>query len=118
MVDDEGDIRTLSGRMLVSVGHTVDLAKDGVEALVWLGEHDYDLVVLDVMMPNKNGLEVIQEMKNSNRLRDVPVIIFSALGSGTRLMVEEGHRADDYIEKPFTRDEFLSKVEKILIKTK
>jgi two-component system response regulator ResD len=118
VVDDEGDIRALSGRVLVSVGHTVDLAKDGNEAIAWLNDYDYDLVVLDVMMPNKNGLEVLQDMKNSDRLRDVPVIIFSALGSGSQGMVEEGNRADDYLEKPFTRNEFLRKVEKILGKAK
>jgi two-component system response regulator ResD len=118
VVDDEGDIRALSGRVLVSVGHTVDLAKDGNEAMEWLNDYDYDLVVLDVMMPNKNGLEVLQDMKNSDRLRDVPVIIFSALGSGSQGMVEEGNRADDYLEKPFTRNEFLRKVEKILGKAK
>ena len=113
-MDDEGDIRALSGRVLKSVGHTVDLAKDGNEALEWMRDYDYDLVVLDVMMPNKDGLEVLQDMKKTDRLKDVPVIIFSALGS--TLTVEEGNRADDYIEKPFTRDEFLRKVEKILLK--
>ncbi len=117
-MDDEGDIRALSRRILVGEGHTVDLAKDGVEALVWLGEHDYDLVVLDVMMPNKNGFEVLQDMKQSDRLRDILVIVFSALSPGTEMMVEKGNMADDYIEKPFTRDEFLSKVEKILNNSK
>ncbi len=117
VVDDERDIRTLSERILSSVGHTVDLARDGNEALTLMDEHDYDLIILDVRMPNKNGLEVLQDMKKTDRLRDVPVIIFSALGSITSMMVEEGHRADDYIEKPFTRNEFLRKVEKILKKT-
>lgn len=115
-MDDEGDIRALTGRTLTSVGHKVDLAKDGIEALQWMRDYDYDLVVLDVMMPNKNGIEVIRDMKKTDRLRDTPVLIFSALGSGTRLK-KEGPKADDYLEKPFTRNEIIAKVEKMLNKT-
>ena len=115
-MDDEGDIRALTRRTLSSVGHEVDVAKDRVKALESMSENDYDLIVLDVMMPNKNGIEVIRDMKKTDRLQDVPVLIFSALGSGTRLMKEEGPRADDYIEKPFTRKELLDKVEKMLNK--
>jgi len=116
VVDDEGDIRALTGRTLSSVGHKVDLAKDGNEVLRWMSDYDYDLVVLDVMMPHKNGIEVIRDMKKTDRLQHIPVLIFSALGSGTRVMEEEGPRADDYLEKPFTRKEIIAKVEKMLNK--
>ncbi len=113
-MDDEEDMRALSGRVLVSVGHTVDLAKDEDEALVWMKDHDYDLVVLDMLMPNKNGPEVIQDMKKTDRLQDVPVLILSVIGEGTKLMVEVSKTAEDYIEKPYTRDKFLRKVKKIV----
>ena len=117
VVDDEGDIRALTRRTLSSVGHEVDVANDGNEALESMSENDYDLIVLDVMMPNKNGIEVIRDMRKTDQLRDIPVLIFSALGSGTRLMKEEGPIADDYIEKPFTRKEIITKIEKMLNKT-
>jgi DNA-binding response OmpR family regulator len=118
LVENEEDIRELSGIILSNEGHDVTLAKDGNEALDWMRDNDYELVVLDVMMPNKNGLEVIQEMKESKRLRNVPIIVFSALGPGTRNMEKEMNMVNDYIEKPFTKDEFLSKVEKVLNKNK
>jgi two-component system response regulator ResD len=114
VVDDEEDIRVLTGRGLVREGYDVDLAGNGDEAWEWLRDYDYALVILDVMMPNKNGLEVIQDMKKTERLQNVSIIVFSALGSGLRTMVEEGHRADEYIEKPFTRKELMMKIGKLV----
>jgi len=89
VVDDEEDIRVLIDMVLSREGYDVDLAKDGVEALMRMNEYDYDLVILDVIMPNKNGLEVIRDMKKNKRLQGVPIIIISALGTGTRLMLED-----------------------------
>ena len=114
VVDDEGDIRALTGRVLSREGHDVDLAKDGDEALAWMNDYEYDLIILDVMMPNRNGIEVVKEMKKNERLRGVPILLFSALGSGVKLMLEEGNKADDYIEKPFTKSDLMAKVEKLL----
>jgi len=114
VVDDEGDIRALTRRVLTREGYDVDLARDGSEALKWLNDYDYDLVILDVMMPNLNGLEVVRNMKNTERLEGVPVLLFSALGSGVKLMLEEGNKADDFIEKPFTKKDLMKKVEKLV----
>ncbi len=115
-MDDEGDIRALTGRMLTSLGHTVDLAQDGNEALAYMDENDYDLVVLDVMMPNKNGLEVVQYMKNDERLQKVPILLFSASGPINNLTIEVKEMVDEYIRKPFMRKEFLQIVNKLLNK--
>ncbi|MBT4321249.1 response regulator [Candidatus Bathyarchaeota archaeon] len=108
VVDDEEDIRTLAVRTLVSVGIDVVSAIDGNEALRYMNEIDFDLVLLDYRMSNKNGLEVIQEMKKIDRLKGIPVILFSAFQS----IKDEAIGVDDYLEKPFTRDEFLQKVVK------
>ena len=113
VVDDEHDIRALTGKMLSSEGYYVAFAEDGEEALELMKAHDYDLVILDVMMPNKHGLDVVRAMKRDERLKTVPTIIFSALGTGTRLILEDENQADDYIQKPFMRKEFLHKVEKL-----
>ena len=118
VVDDEEDVRVLTGRVLSSEGYDVALAEDGDVALEMMREKDYDLVILDVMMPNKHGLDVVRDMKRDERLREVPIILFSALGTGTRLMLEEENKADDYIQKPFMRKEFLRKVEKLIKKGK
>lgn len=114
VVDDEGDIRALSRRTLTSMGHTVNTAKDGNEALQWMNDHDYDLIILDIMMPEKNGIEVLNEMKQTPKLQSVPVIVFSALSPTNSNIAETETRADEYIEKPFTRESFIKKVEKIL----
>ncbi|MBT3283662.1 response regulator [Candidatus Bathyarchaeota archaeon] len=118
VVDDDEDICVLVGRTLSNEGYKVDLAKDGVQALESMGESDYDLVVLDVMMPNKNGLEVIRDMKNEGRLRSIPILLFSALGTGTKMMLQDENQADDYAQKPFMKNDFLMKVKKLINKAK
>ena len=118
VVDDDEDICVLVGRTLSNEGYKVDLAKDGVQALESMGESDYDLVVLDVMMPNKNGLEVIRDMKNEGRLRSIPILLFSALGTGTKMMLQDENQADDYAQKPFMKNDFLVKVKKLINKAK
>ena len=116
VADDEEDIRTFTTRVLTHEGHTVTLAEDGVEALELLNEHDYDLIVLDIMMPNKNGLEVVQYMKNDERLQKVPIFLFSASGPINNLTIEVKEMVDEYIRKPFMRKEFLQIVNKLLNK--
>ena len=118
VVDDDEDICVLVGRTLSNEGYKVDLAEDGVQALESMGESDYDLVVLDVMMPNKNGLEVIRDMKNEGRLRSIPILLFSALGTGTKMMLQDENQADDYAQKPFMKNDFLMKVKKLINKAK
>jgi len=118
VVDDEEDIRVLTEMILSREGYDVDLAKDGVEALKYMTEYDYDLVILDVVMPRKNGFGVVEDMKKTERLWDVPVVLFTVLGPDVRLMFTEETGVDDYIQKPFAREEFLFKVEGLLNKAK
>ncbi len=70
-----------------------------------------DLVLLDVMMPGENGIEVCRKMKNDSELRDIPVIILSA--KTQQLEVNEGLKAgaDQYLNKPFNTDELLKAIE-------
>ena len=117
-MDDEEDIRVLTGRVLSSVGYDVTLTEDGDVALELMKDNDFDLVILDVMMPNKHGLDVVRDMKRDERLWNVPIILFTALGTGARLMLEEENQADDYVQKPFMRKEFLRKVENLINKAK
>jgi len=114
VVDDEEDIRSLTGRVLSSEGYIVTVANDGVEALERMKENDYDLVILDVMMPNKHGLDVVRDMKKDERLKSVPIMLFTALGTGTKMMLDDENQADDYVQKPFMHKEFLRKVEKLV----
>ena len=116
VADDEKDIRTFTNRILTHEGHDVTLADDGELAIEFMTHNDYDLVILDIMMPNKNGLEVVQYMKKDERLQSVPIFLFSASGPINTLTLEVKDIVDAYLRKPFMRKEFLQIVEKLVYK--
>jgi class 3 adenylate cyclase len=101
VVDDTETNRDLLSRRLVREGHLVDAVGDGEAALARLAADDFDLVLLDLMMPRMNGFEVLCRIKADPRTRDIPVIMISALDefdSAVRC-IEAG--AEDYLPKPF-----------------
>jgi len=114
VVDDEEDIRGISTRILESTGHEVDTAEDGAIALDMIKTKEYGLILLDVMMPNVSGLEVCRTLKRNQGTRGIPVIMFSALGTGTRMMLEKADQADAYLQKPFTVTGFKEIVDQVL----
>ena len=77
-------------------------------------QNDYDLVILDIMMPNKNGPEVVKYMKKDERLRNIPILLFSASGPINNLADELKEIVDAYLRKPFMRKEFIQTVNKLL----
>ena len=114
VVDDEADIRSISTRILENSGHEVDTAEDGAIALDMIKSKQYDLVLLDVMMPKVTGLEVVRTLKRDHRTKGIPVIIFSALGTGTHMMLDKEDQADGYLQKPFTIFNFKEMVGQVL----
>ncbi len=101
VVDDTEANRALLTRRLSREGFTVALAENGRRALELLGRHDFDLVLLDIMMPEMNGHQVLTAMKADFALRHLPVIMISGLDDLETLVrcIEGG--ADDYLTKPF-----------------
>lgn len=101
VVDDNATNRVILDRRLKSQGHEVFLAKNGTEALEMLAEREFDLVLLDILMPQVNGFDVLVRMKSSETLRDIPVIMISALNEMDVVVrcIESG--AEDYLPKPF-----------------
>ena len=101
VVEDEPINRDLLSRRLAQQGYTVVTAENGRKALETLGEQSFDLVLLDIMMPEMNGYQVLQRMKSDPARRDIPVIMISALDDIDSVVrcVEIG--ADDYLSKPF-----------------
>jgi CheY-like chemotaxis protein len=101
VVDDNDINREVLARRLERQGHTVALAASGREALDLVQAGKFDLVLLDVMMPEMNGYQVLQHMKADKVLRDIPVIMISALDEidSVVLCIEMG--AEDYLPKPF-----------------
>jgi adenylate cyclase len=100
VVDDNESNRTLIVRRLVRDGHTVTEATGGQDALDLLETVDVDLILLDLLMPDVNGYQVLEHIKSCKRLRDIPVIMVSGLTDieGVVRCIEAG--ADDYLPKP------------------
>jgi adenylate cyclase len=100
VVEDNRMNRLLLGRMLEDQGHSVVFAEDGQEALDRVRGQEFDLMLLDVVMPQVDGFEVLSTMKGDRRLRDLPVIVTSSLDEfeGVVKCIELG--AEDYLTKP------------------
>jgi len=103
LVVDDNAINRKKMRMAVeNIGHTADVAKDGYEALEFLKTKSFDAVLLDILMPEIDGFEVLAEMKSDDVLRDVPVIVISALDDETASVVKAIELgAEDFLPKSF-----------------
>lgn len=103
VVDDNQDIRNLVLHILSSDGYLVFSASSGDEALAILNNNVVNLVLLDVMMPGKSGIEVLKEIRNgSNRkIRDTPVMMITAKSTTEDIDEALMHGANSYIVKPF-----------------
>lgn len=110
IVDDEERIRNFLSMKLKTSGYDVLAARDGVEALELIQTHEPDLIVLDILMPKKDGFETLKELRTFSR---IPVIILSARGSNFDKVKGLSLGADDYLEKPFSPDELLARIEAI-----
>ena len=115
VVDDDPAIRSNTARLLAGKGHTVVEAENGNRALSYVDETAVDLVIMDIVMPNKGGVEAIMEMHALHP--QIPAIIMSGkvpLGTAAvdSLMKRYGSRA--VLSKPFTADELFAAVEEAL----
>ena len=111
LVDDEDSIQTLLTYPLERDGYTVVQARDGEEAMRRFGENSFDLVVLDVMLPRLDGLEVCKRLRAES---NVPIIMLTARGEELDKVLGLELGADDYITKPFSIREFRSRVRALL----
>jgi two-component system response regulator len=101
VVDDNSISRDLLRQWLERSGHTVDEAGSGALALERLREGDYDVVLLDLRMPDMNGLEVLQALRSEGRLGRVPILMLSASNEVDDVARCIEHGADDYVLKPW-----------------
>lgn len=115
LVDDEPEmIRGLKYNLEFD-GYLVDTAGDGVEGLQKILSHNYDLILLDVMMPGKSGFDVCRECRNNNI--ETPVILLTAKGEEIDKVLGLELGADDYITKPFSLRELLARIKAVLRRT-
>lgn len=101
VVDDYPMNRLKLARLLQQQGHTVAQAGDGQQALTMLRAESFDVVLLDLLMPGIDGMQVLQEMKRDASLRDIPIIIISAVDEIDKAAVCIEGGAEDYLQKPF-----------------
>ena len=111
VVDDEKPLREFVARNLSVRGYEVLKAANGIEALAIFQTHPLDLIILDLMMPHMDGLELTQRIR---RTSTVPIIVLSALDEERDKVTALDLGADDYLTKPFGVDELLARVRGLL----
>lgn len=95
-------------------GYDVMVATDGVQALKILENNPFDIILLDVMMPNMNGWDTLKEIRKNIETKDVPVIMITAVGEDEKMVNGLKNGADDYIVKPFALANLLARMEAVL----
>jgi two-component system response regulator ResD len=111
VVDDEPTITDVVSRYLERAGYSTRIAGDGADALRLAGESRPDLVVLDLMMPGMDGLEVMRRLREHER---ISVILLTAKGEHTDRIIGLRLGADDYVVKPFSPAELVARVDAVL----
>ncbi|MEG6617272.1 response regulator transcription factor [Peptococcaceae bacterium 1198_IL3148] len=115
IVDDEPDLVSGLSNTLTASGFRVVIARDGGEALTVFRLHMPQLVILDLMLPIKDGLEVCQELRKNS---DVPIIMLTARDDSIDKILGLEFGADDYVTKPFNSRELVARIRSILRRTK
>jgi two-component system response regulator MprA len=112
VVDDDAGLRKALRRVLISQGFAVDVAEDGDEALARLRAGTFDLVVLDVMMPGRDGIGVCERLRADGE--NLPILMLTARDTVRDRVVGLEAGADDYLVKPFANEELVARVRALL----
>lgn len=115
VVDDESDIRSLIQRYAQREGHEVTTASDGLQAVELCMENDFDIIIMDIMMPEMDGFTACKEIKKS---KDIPVLMLSARGEEYDKLFGFEVGVDDYVIKPFSPKELMARVNVIVSRHK
>ena len=108
IVEDEPNVASLLHRNLLEYGHSIGIATNGVMGLDQILSNQYDLVLLDIMLPKKSGLEILRELKEVSNT--TPVILLTALDTTDMVVQGLDLGADDYIAKPFKIEEVVARI--------
>lgn len=112
VVDDESDIRESLEVLLGSEGYAVDLAQNATEGLHKMESRGYDLVLLDLMMPDRSGMEVLQEVRQ--RDRETPIFMITAYGSVEAAVKALKCGANDYFSKPWDNEKLIIEIDRMI----
>lgn len=117
VIDDEADIVELVSYNLKKSGFSVDYAYDGETALKKLSENEYDLIILDLMLPSIDGFQLCNIIKNNPELSHIPIIMLTARGDEFDKVHGLNMGADDYITKPFSIKELIARIKAVMRRT-
>lgn len=112
LVEDDPDIASALQEALATQRYTIDRAADGLEALDFLAVYDYDALVLDVMLPHLNGIDLCRRLRQQGNL--TPVLMLTARDTSRDQVNGLDVGADDYVVKPFDLDELLARIRALL----
>jgi len=113
VVEDDQDIRQIIELILKEEGYKVKAFADVTSFHAGMGESIPDLYLLDVMLPDGNGIDLCKEIRATNGIKDVPIIIMSAHAQADIILNQDC--VDDFISKPFDLNDILSKIQKQII---
>ena len=108
IVEDEQDLRQVLVKRLIADHYSVDAVDNGADALYYMSLADYDCVLLDIMIPNINGLEVLRTIRSEDKT--IPVLLLTAKDAIEDRVIGLDSGADDYLVKPFAFDELLARI--------
>jgi len=114
VIEDEKEIRDLIRYNLERAGYRVNAVSDGEEGLQGLFASRPDALVLDLMLPGMNGLEILREVRAEPMTQDLPVVVLTARGAEMDKLLGFEHGADDYMTKPFSPRELVARLQALL----
>jgi DNA-binding response OmpR family regulator len=117
VVDDEPMTRNMLRMILSYAGHEIYEAEDGLDALQKIEQYSPDLVILDVMMPNMDGIDVCKALRKNEKTSNLPVVMLSARTNPADVEAGLAAGANKYLTKPISRKQLLEEVQELLMKT-
>jgi DNA-binding response OmpR family regulator len=114
VADDDPQILTMLGIRLAKKGYQILEAVDGLQTIAMARQHHPDLVLLDVMMPGKNGWEVAKELRSDDQLRNVGIVMLTAIGEKVNELTSPLYGADAFVDKPFDFADLEAKIKTVL----
>ena len=114
VVDDEEVVRKVLRKHLAKLGYEVKEAADGEQALEELENDNFDLVICDIMMPKKDGWQVLKEIKSNPKIAHIPVIVLTAKNECADMRKGYKLDADYYITKPFSQAQLIYEIKLML----
>ncbi len=115
IVEDERSIVTLIKYNVEQAGFQTDVAFDGEEAIKKFHDNEYDLIILDLMLPKIDGLEICKYIRSENK--SIPILMVTALNEEEDIINGLNSGADDYITKPFSPKELVARMHAVLRRT-